>query len=82
MVKFRIKLKKRNLGNHIVYDIIVSRIVNRNSVDALEVLGTYSATYPSKYAFINVERLSYWIYCGAAVSHSASKLLSYIFLKG
>lgn len=57
---FKIKLNKRKFGKYAVYDIIVSRIVNRNSVDSIEKLGTYSPHYPQKYAFINLERLAHW----------------------
>ena len=57
---FKIKLTKRNFGKYAVYDIIVSRVVNRNRIDTIENLGIYSPHYPQKYAFINVERLAHW----------------------
>lgn len=75
---FKIKLNKRKFGRYAVYDIIVSRVVNRNSVDAVENLGTYSPHYPQKYAFINMERLAYWVYSGANVSHSVLKIISFL----
>lgn len=59
MIKFKIKLISRNSGKTNVYHLIVTRVVNRNKVDSVEILGTYSPDYPQKYAFINVERLSY-----------------------
>lgn len=58
MKKFKIKLMKRRLGYCVVYDIVVSRVVNRNVYDSIETIGTYSTLYPMKYVFINVEKLS------------------------
>lgn len=59
MKNFKIKLIRRGLQKRPVYNLVVSRVVNRNTVDSIEILGTYSPNYPNKYVFINVQRLSY-----------------------
>ena len=60
MKNFKIKLVRRGLYKRPVYNIVVSRVINRNIVDAVEILGTYSPNYPNKYVFINVMRLAHW----------------------
>lgn len=59
MKHLKIKFRRRGLRKHPIYDIIVSRIVNRNNLGPIEVLGKYNSLYPITYAFINVKRLSY-----------------------
>lgn len=79
MKNFKIKLVKRGLYKRPVYNIVVSRVVNRNTIDSVEILGTYSPNYPNKYAFINVQRLAYWVSAGATLSLSVTRLLNFIY---
>lgn len=70
-----IRLARRGKKNKAIYRLVVSEKARDTFGKALEIVGHYNPTTAQKEAFLNAERIQYWISKGAQTSPTVHNLL-------
>lgn len=71
-----IRLAKTGKKGEAKYRLVVKEKRSKRDGKALEFLGSYEKREKSENKSINLERVKYWISCGAKPSPTVSKILS------
>lgn len=76
--KFSVRMERRGRFNFALYDIVVVKTKQKHLSQYHTKIGLYVPLYNSRFFFINLKLLGFWLSKGAVIKGRLSKLLVFI----